>query len=144
MFSLTLRPEILSVNIRNHVGCLSWALSWAHISGPGSPYGFSRSSTSETSSRQRCESPNSSSREHVVLFPPHDNMQQGPTAPFTAIHASFSGPRRLGRLYQGRATPLQNEKWASKRQIIENTSPVGLDVEEEPRRCLPSRHANHI
>lgn len=103
MFSLTLRPEILSVNIRNHVGCLSWALSWAHISGPGSPYGFSRSSTSETSSRQRCESPNSSSREHVVLFPPHDNMQQGPTAPFTAIHASFSGPHRLGRPYQGRA-----------------------------------------
>lgn len=56
MFSLTLRPEILSgsVNVRNHVGCLSWALSWAHVSGPGSPYGFSRSSTSETSSRQRC------------------------------------------------------------------------------------------
>lgn len=50
----------------------------------------------------------------------------------------------LGRPYQGRATPLHHERWTNKRQIIEKTSPVGLDVEEEPRRSLPSQHANHI
>lgn len=31
---------------------------------------------------------------------------------------SFSGPRRLGRLYQGRATPLHIKRWTNKHQII--------------------------
>lgn len=45
-------------------------------------------------------------------------LQRTCCARSTARQHRFSGPRRLGRPYQGRATPLHIKRWTNKHQII--------------------------